>query len=53
MPTDPAETRETLQRLANHVRWLARGLIGDEAAGQLLTYAQELETRAAHIGDGH
>jgi hypothetical protein len=50
--TKPAETRDTLQRLADHARWHANGLFEDAAAHRLLTYAQGLETRAGDISEG-
>ena len=51
MPNRPAETRESLKREAEHARWLANQLAGDEAADRLRDYARELEIRAARMRD--
>jgi nucleotide-binding universal stress UspA family protein len=50
MSTKPAETHETLTRKAEHARWLADCVAGDEAADRLRMYADELDAQATAIG---
>jgi len=52
MPVKPSDTREALTRQAEHARWLADCVAGDEAADRLRTYAKELDAQAAATMDG-
>jgi hypothetical protein len=51
--SNPADTGESLKRLAQHARWAAGQLAGTESADRLRGYADELKERADGMGKGH